>query len=163
MNACGTLLVYNERLSVTPPVVLCQLMLVRYEMGVAWESQSAARDWYPLFASSQDRNVNMHKISSYLTCDQSATLSSTSIILILSTIHLHNHLLSPSLLLIMITTTFVGLGLTTLPRLLRVFGRPFRPDVPLASTFPAWVDADYGHIDFPNEVSRVHYFFHGCQ
>ena len=111
---------------------------------------------------SQHWNVNMYKIPSTLPCGQSTALSSTSIIpiLIASILHPYNQLYPSSVFYIMITATFVGLGLTTLPHLLRLFGRPLRLDVPLASTFPAWVDAEYGPVIFPDEVSRVKLFFY---
>lgn len=55
----------------------------------------------------------------------------------------------------MISATFVGLCLTSIPSVIRVFQRPFRPDVLLAPRFPAWLDAAHGPVSLPSdEVCR---------
>ena len=54
----------------------------------------------------------------------------------------------------MISAAFVGLGLTSIHHIISVFQRPLRPDVPLASCFPAWLDGGYRSVALEDESVR---------
>lgn len=57
----------------------------------------------------------------------------------------------------MISIALVGLCLTSLPNLPGVLRRPLRPEIPLASYFPAWVDSAYGPVNFAVDEVRLLY------